>query len=126
MLRPKAANIANANMVKIIEDWEKKGVEIRKINLRDVSDAKYSVLHSKIIIIDSSYSIIGSNNWTESALTENREVAVFIRSRNAILLLKKKFNNLWNNEYAVLGYGDHLFDALVAFGEQTDIKVVAL
>jgi L-fucose isomerase-like protein len=32
----------------------------------------------------------------------------------------------WNNEYAVLGYGDHLYDELVAFCELTDIKVIAL
>jgi L-fucose isomerase-like protein len=32
----------------------------------------------------------------------------------------------WNNEYAVLGYGDHLYDELVAFCELTGIKAVAL
>lgn len=32
----------------------------------------------------------------------------------------------WNNEYAVLGYGAHLYDDLVAFGELVGIKVIAL
>jgi L-fucose isomerase-like protein len=32
----------------------------------------------------------------------------------------------WNNEYAVLGYGDHLYDELVDFCELTGIKAVAL
>ncbi len=32
----------------------------------------------------------------------------------------------WNNEYAVLAYGDHLYDELVAFCELTDIKAIAL
>lgn len=32
----------------------------------------------------------------------------------------------WNNEYAVLGYGSHLYDELVAFCELTGIKAVAL
>lgn len=32
----------------------------------------------------------------------------------------------WNNEYAVLGYGEHLYDDLVAFCELTDIKAIAL
>lgn len=32
----------------------------------------------------------------------------------------------WNNEYAVLGYGDHLYSELVAFCELTGIKVIAL
>jgi L-arabinose isomerase len=32
----------------------------------------------------------------------------------------------WNNEYAVLGYGEHLYDDLVAFCELTGIKAIAL
>ncbi|MBN1266891.1 MAG: hypothetical protein JXA25_15455 [Anaerolineales bacterium] len=32
----------------------------------------------------------------------------------------------WNNEYAVLGYGEQLYDDLVAFCELTGIQVVAL
>ena len=32
----------------------------------------------------------------------------------------------WNNEYACLGYGSHLYDELVAFCEQTGIKAIAL
>jgi L-fucose isomerase-like protein len=32
----------------------------------------------------------------------------------------------WNNEYAVLGYGDQLYDDLVAFCELTGIKAIAL
>jgi len=37
-----------------------------------------------------------------------------------------RFVEAWNNEYAVLGYGAHLYDDLVAFCELTGIKVVAL
>ena len=37
-----------------------------------------------------------------------------------------KLLEAWGNEYAVLGYGDHLYDELVAFCELTDIKVMAL
>lgn len=32
----------------------------------------------------------------------------------------------WNNEYAVLGYGSHLYEELVAFCELTGIKAIAL
>jgi L-fucose isomerase-like protein len=32
----------------------------------------------------------------------------------------------WNNEYACLGYGEHLYDALIAFCEQTGIRPIAL
>jgi len=37
-----------------------------------------------------------------------------------------KLVEAWNNEYAVLGYGDHLYDELLAFCEMTGIKAVAL
>jgi L-fucose isomerase-like protein len=30
----------------------------------------------------------------------------------------------WNNEYGILGYGDHLYDAIAAFCEQTGIEVI--
>jgi len=33
---------------------------------------------------------------------------------------------LWNNEYAVLGYGEHLYEDLKAFCELTNIRVIAL
>ncbi len=32
----------------------------------------------------------------------------------------------WNNEYAVLGYGSHLYNELIAFCELTGIKAIAL
>jgi hypothetical protein len=32
----------------------------------------------------------------------------------------------WNNEYACLGYGAHLYDELLAFCEQTGVKAIAL
>jgi len=37
-----------------------------------------------------------------------------------------KLVDAWNNEYAVLGYGDHLYDELLAFCEMIGIKAVAL
>jgi len=32
----------------------------------------------------------------------------------------------WNNEYACLGYGTHLYEELIAFCKQTGIKAIAL
>ncbi len=36
-----------------------------------------------------------------------------------------KLIQAWNNEYAVLGYGAHLYDELVSFCELTGIQVLA-
>lgn len=38
----------------------------------------------------------------------------------------EKLLQAWNNEYACLGYGAHLYDDLIAFCEQTGIKAIAL
>jgi L-arabinose isomerase len=38
----------------------------------------------------------------------------------------EKLVEVWSNEYAVLGYGAHLYEDLKAFCELTDIKIVAL
>jgi hypothetical protein len=32
----------------------------------------------------------------------------------------------WNNEYACLGYGEHLYQQIIDFGELTGIEVIAL
>jgi len=37
-----------------------------------------------------------------------------------------KLIETWNNEYAVLGYGAHLYDELLAFCELTGVKAIAL
>lgn len=37
-----------------------------------------------------------------------------------------QFIQAWKNEYAVLGYGDYLYEDLIAFCELTNIRVVAL
>ncbi len=38
----------------------------------------------------------------------------------------EKLLEAWGNEYAVLGYGEHLYEELIAFCEQTGIKSIAL
>ena len=36
--------------------------------------------HTKLLIIDGEISVVGSTNWTYSALEKNHEVSVLIRS----------------------------------------------
>ncbi|MEA2013365.1 MAG: hypothetical protein U9O87_09885 [Verrucomicrobiota bacterium] len=38
----------------------------------------------------------------------------------------EKLLESWNNEYAVLGYGEHLYQDMIAFCQQTGIKIIAL
>ena len=50
--------------------------------------------------------------WPHAFVTAHCDIEKLLRS--------------WNNEYAVLGYGAHLYDDLLAFCELTGIKAIAL
>jgi cardiolipin synthase len=52
---------------------EAAGVDVRY-------DSNDRLLHSKLVIIDESVTILGSTNWTYSALKKNHEASVVIRS----------------------------------------------
>lgn len=54
----------------------------------------------------------GIPHWPHAFVTAHCDIEKLIES--------------WNNEYAVLGYGAHLYEELVAFCELTGIKVIAL
>ena len=46
--------------------------------------------HSKILIVDDALTILGSTNWTYSALKRNHESAVLIQSEKVAQVFKKK------------------------------------
>ena len=45
-------------------------------------DSKDCITHSKILVIDNYITIVGSTNWTYSALKKNHEASVLIKSRS--------------------------------------------
>ncbi|MEM1508513.1 MAG: phospholipase D-like domain-containing protein [Thermofilaceae archaeon] len=53
--------------------------------------------HAKLVIIDGRIVIIGSHNWTESALSRNNEYSVLIHSNDIALEVERYFQNLWEN-----------------------------
>jgi phosphatidylserine/phosphatidylglycerophosphate/cardiolipin synthase-like enzyme len=60
-------------------------------------DPKASVTtHAKVVIVDGEWVVIGSHNWSESALKENREYSVLIRSSDIAADVKDYFEELWN------------------------------
>jgi len=66
-----------------------KGVEV-------ALDEKAGVTtHVKMVIIDEEYLVVGSHNWTESALSYNHEYSVMIRSREMAGRALSYFNNIW-------------------------------
>lgn len=51
--------------------------------------------HMKIVIVDDKYLVVGSHNWTESALSYNHEYSVLIVSKYFSRDAKEYFASLW-------------------------------
>jgi len=54
-------------------------------------------LHAKVVIVDGKIVVLGSHNWTYSALAHNIEVSVAIYSPKYATELTKLFNSLWKS-----------------------------
>jgi len=52
--------------------------------------------HAKVVIVDGEWVVIGSHNWTESALKENHEYSVLIRSSEIAARVEDYFEELWS------------------------------
>lgn len=51
--------------------------------------------HAKVVIVDGEFAVVGSHNWTESAMRYNHEVSALIRSGKAAEELTNYFGRLW-------------------------------
>ena len=60
-------------------------------------DNENRVTHNKVLIIDKYITIIGSTNWTYSALRKNHEASVMIKSGSVALAFEKKFKKIEKN-----------------------------
>lgn len=88
-------------MVRVILDGE---IESNKIVNNLFSSERIPVkltniqrIHNKLIIVDDKSAIIGSHNWTDKALFENRESSVAITDKNIINDEKEYFESLWSS-----------------------------
>ena len=50
--------------------------------------------HSKIFVIDEYITIIGSTNWTYSALRKNHEASVMIKSKSVAIAFERKLEKI--------------------------------
>ncbi len=57
-------------------------------------DSKNRVTHSKVMVIDKYITIVGSTNWTYSALRKNHEASVMIKSRDVALAFERKLKQI--------------------------------
>ncbi len=57
-------------------------------------DGERQVTHSKVLVIDEYITIIGSNNWTYSALRKNHEASVLIKSESVARSFARKLERI--------------------------------
>ncbi|MDK6028116.1 phospholipase D-like domain-containing protein [Ignisphaera sp. 4213-co] len=65
-----------------------------KINVK-LDESSGKTTHAKIVIVDNKTAVIGSHNWTESALTLNHEVSIETNCSEVVEKLLKYFNMIW-------------------------------
>jgi phosphatidylserine/phosphatidylglycerophosphate/cardiolipin synthase-like enzyme len=74
----------NRQSGKILSDG---GVEV-------IYDSLFKTTHSKLMVVDGELTLLGSTNWVFSSLTNNHEVSVLIRSKEAAKELIDYFNQV--------------------------------
>ena len=57
-------------------------------------DNEKKVTHNKLLVIDKYITIIGSTNWTYSALKKNHEASVMIKSRSVAQAFEEKIDKI--------------------------------
>ncbi len=70
------------------------GVEARTFQSKENTS-----LHSKYMVIDDNWVIVGSNNWSPGGLTENNEDALSVSSPDLNMTLAASFEKHWNESY---------------------------
>tara|TARA_Y100000310_G_C20613898_1_gene779534 strand:- start:66 stop:620 length:555 start_codon:yes stop_codon:yes gene_type:complete len=89
--------------VKVVfdESWEgivDTAIHLKSLGVDVVFDNKDRTTHSKFIVIDGKILVIGSTNWSYSALQKNHEANVLIRSRELAKEYEDYFDDIWDGD----------------------------
>ena len=60
-------------------------------------DSPEQIMHAKTIIVDDHYAVVGSHNWTYSALSRNVETSVLLSREPDVTPLAKAFEKQWSS-----------------------------
>ncbi len=114
---PKHAEDPVNRLLKALVDAKNRGVEVKVLvddetlksypqtltfletnNVKVKLDPSSGVqTHTKMVVVDGKYVLVGSHNWTESALSYNHEVSLEIVSEGIAQEAVGYFNSLWEN-----------------------------
>lgn len=76
------------------------GLKIKKFNIDKLTRAEFSAVHSKLLIVDKKYVLLGSCNWSKGGMLENREIAIISSQTQFVFPLYRKFYKDWNSPFS--------------------------
>ncbi len=85
---------SNPDLVYAAQNWSK---YFKAHGVKFEFDWSNMTTHDKLIIIDDYIVIVGSTNWSQSALKYNHEANALIESREVAEQYEKYFNSLWSS-----------------------------
>jgi phosphatidylserine/phosphatidylglycerophosphate/cardiolipin synthase-like enzyme len=90
----------NVNIIMTYQSsWKPAFEELKKVgvNLHLFHGQKELYIHAKIIITDSSYAFLGSENFSYVSLDKNRELGIFLSDQDIVNSLVRTFSTDWKN-----------------------------
>jgi phosphatidylserine/phosphatidylglycerophosphate/cardiolipin synthase-like enzyme len=79
---------ALVNHLDIVDLLRKYGVDARKANTK-------TLVHAKLMIVDSDIVVVGSHNYTQSAFERNFECSLIVKSDSCVAELQQYYNGLF-------------------------------
>ncbi len=85
------------------QDWRTGAVDpkhlavaehLRRTGVRVVLDETERTTHAKVLVIDDRHVVVGSHNWTRSALTANREWSLLVDDRDIAARIQAELSAL--------------------------------
>ena len=86
ILEPRLTGTENLEMMKYLRD---NGIDARWASL------DYKLTHAKTVVVDGKRVLVGSTNWSSSALKKNREYSVLIEDENIASEFLANFEKDW-------------------------------
>lgn len=81
---------AITNYAEIVAILAEQGIEAKKWN-------SSKILHSKMIIVDGEIVVMGSHNFSESAMTRNAETSTILADKKIATQMTAYFESLWRS-----------------------------
>jgi len=81
------------NLVDYVKNWS---AYFKAHGVKVELDWSNQTTHDKLVIIDNSIVIVGSTNWSQSALKYNHEADALIENKAVAEEYEKYFDHLWN------------------------------